>query len=155
MHFMLMVVSDDKLTPKVLQRRLPSICEEHDVDSWGLGGRYTGILNAPVGTPGTFKGEPDSNENLEFEKTLKDMGLEMGLDFARADAQVSPGVDIAQAKQLPRHKPLFDRDQMPGAVLLNWEWYEGFDDEEWFAKWCDMLRRVQPQQWLAVVDCHR
>ena len=45
-----------------------------------MGGRYTGILNAPVGTPGTFKGEPDSNENLEFEKTLKDMGLEMGLD---------------------------------------------------------------------------
>jgi hypothetical protein len=176
MHFLTLVISDEKPTEELLKKWLSPFVPEK-LDFYALGGRYTGLF-IPREIENTVTGGPDVPE---AELALAAMSEEIGVKSERPGFCGS-GVDALQVKN-------FDgAGAGPMAVVKDGKWFEPSEDakaaaamntlkrgfrkypgfesvkadekgqkdlDEWNKRtFIDLVADVRPDQWLSYVDCH-
>jgi hypothetical protein len=165
MHFITYVVTEEKPTDAVLAKVMApfmpnALGNDHKLDWYALGGRYTGLL-IPHQMANTIKGS----------------------FIGDGPGSTGPGVDALQLSNL-KH-PYAETSVCPAAVVLGGEWYgrdnndmkgtkhvlyemgfpdvaEAFDETEemlalqaWMDEMADLLETVSGNCWIAALDCQR
>ena len=172
MHFLALVISNEKPTEASLQESLSPFMPRK-LDHWALGGRYSGLLE-PLDLADTVTGGADCPDfELALSLHLNEGGYDMEMRGFRGS-----GVDALQAKNFKRSAAT------PCAVVKDGHWFEPSgeaqtsflieslrrdypnaklpppsaeaqaDIDRWDARFRKMLSGVQPDQWFSFVDCH-
>jgi hypothetical protein len=184
-HFILMVVTDEKPTNEVLSTALEPFGPEGACkwDDWVLGGRWSGRLFA-LHNQNTLTGD----RMTKTERSIITWAKSVGLDVRPGTVRTPPIPGGVDALQMHNFKEVAFRKTF--AVLKDGQW-RGMEErcaielaanmaahfsvpesgllavipeekqrrerdaiKRWDHEWRAIMETVQPEQWIAVVDCH-
>jgi hypothetical protein len=174
MHFVILVVTEQKPTEEILAKALEPFADKWD--GWWLGGRWSGNL-IPYDIDNTITGGPNVPD---AELVLQRLARQSGCSFSLGTGMIKtgPGCDALQLKNLKRSNLEFL------AVVLNGKWHQAevtpvedlfrslqlhgvdvrespgqFDTERvalerWRLEFDALMDQVLEEHWVSAVDCH-